>query len=278
MSLAHCYHTLGLSPYTTYSNKQLHKSYLECAKRTHPDVNPQDPGATGAFQHVRHCYETLKHHQSMRDTTTDRSAPSQPLSVDDYRDAYERLLYKIRVFWNTSRDVKLAQQLWRSFQEHKRQRVNGSNDLSFVLRIPLEDVYHCAPQKLTFSRKCGDAATEEDAALLVRTEHQRTTFYGQGHRGKDGQCGDVHVSVVPIHDDTYTVDAEGVLHRRHVVTTERMTCGRPCIIDVFGSECFFVVPCILGGNPVVVRRMGLYDTERNVRGDLLVDCVEAGST
>ena len=280
MSLVHCYRTLGLSPCTTYSNKQLHKAYLGCAKRTHPDVNPHDPDATGAFQHVRDCYETLLRRQTMGGaTTTEGSAFNPPpppnvddyLDVNDYRDAYERLLYKMGVFWKTSSDVKLAKQLWRSFQEHQRQRFNGSKDLSFVLHIPLTDVYHCAPQKLTFSRKCEGIATEEDVALLVRTEHQRTTFYGQGHREKDGRCGDVHVSVVPVHNGAYTVDAEGVLHRRYVATTR----GRPCIIDVFGHECFFVVPYIIEGSPVVVAQMGLYDTERNVRGDLIVDCVEA---
>ena len=108
-------------------------------------------------------------------------------------------------------------------------------------------------------------------------EFKCTTFYGEGHRGPDGACGDVYVCIEPIASDRYSVKADGLLHRERMVPEEKM--GRPSIVDVFGRECFFVVPHTLHTTQpppvvsVVVNGVGLYDTETKQRGPLVVDCV-----
>lgn len=301
MSLADSYTTLGLSVYQKYSKKQLHTAYLQCAKRTHPDANPLDREATRRFQYVSQCYETVQLHQGIEDEKheqhggwyeQDTNASFDPETIQAYHQAYERLLYKIQTFWNTSPEAKLAREVWQTFQntktpcqntktQNKSKAPNSSLDVSFVLQISLADVYHCAPQKLSFARNVWDDErcehVQQEVSLLVRVEFKCTTFYGEGHRGQDGARGDVSVCVEPNAIDRYSVKADGLLHRELVVPKEKM--GRPSIVDVFGRECFFVVPHTLlttEPTPVVVNGVGLYDTETGQRGPLVVDCVCLG--
>jgi hypothetical protein len=306
--LADSYRTLGLSPFETYTDVQMRKAYLKRARQTHPDTNRRDPRATQIFQHVSRCYETVQLHQNMMSGARSAGKEANPqaeddanIDIDDFRLAYERLMCKLSVFWNTSTEAKLVKQLWRSFCERaendaQQEARTGhhdddeaepqpSSDISYFLRIPIADVYRKEPQKLSFYRKRWDAQgerlKEEQASLLVNTGYKKTTFYGEGHHcwsggGYDG-CGDVTVTIEPVMDNTklYRVADDGVLHRQFAVEQEDWF-GRPFVIDLFGDECFFVVPDIWKADEpttVVVSRMGLYDTDTMNRCELHIDCV-----
>lgn len=317
-SLADSYRTLGLSPFETYTDGQMRKAYLKRARQTHPDTNRCDPRATQTFQHVSRCYETVQLHQNLMAGARSVGEEANPqadddananIDIDDFRLAYERLMYKLSVFWNTSTEAKLAKQLWQSFCEraedeedeaeaHAKHDAQAghhdddneaepqpSSDIRYVLQIPIADVYHKEPQKLSFYRKRWDAQRErleeEHASLLVNTGYKKTTFYGEGHScwsggGYEG-CGDVTVTVEPAMDGNrlYSVDENGVIHRLFTVEHDDW-CGRPRVIDLFGDECFFVVPDIWNADEpttVAVTGLGLYDAETTERGELRIDCV-----
>ncbi|XP_019158589.1 PREDICTED: chaperone protein dnaJ GFA2, mitochondrial-like [Ipomoea nil] len=58
MSSRDFYDVLGISKNATAS--EIKKAYLGLAKKLHPDVNKDDPGAANKFQQLQNAYEVLK--------------------------------------------------------------------------------------------------------------------------------------------------------------------------------------------------------------------------
>lgn len=319
--LNECYDVLGLRSDTFYTEVQLRKAYLKRARETHPDTNPQDSQATEAFQHLTQCYETVRVHQS-KCANQPYVEPSK-VDIEKYKQAYEALLCKIKLFWNDSTEAQVVKQLWQTWSERQRTEptipepdeyttntdsrartyppptdaevkpceyaadVDTDTDIHFVLQIPLIDVYHKAPQKLSFFRRRWNPHAlridEEEASLLVHTEHRETAFFGEGHCIVDRNkstclttgCGDVCVVVVPLSDAMCRVDCNGVLHCKVDITCREMR-GRPKLINLYGNEYFFVVPedCESDiSSSVVIQNSGLYDVETMQRAELIVDCI-----
>lgn len=312
-SLNECYDCLGLCSNITYSEVQLRKVYLKRARETHPDSNPQDSHATEAFQHLTQCYETARAH--LLPCSNQPYAEPPEVDIEKYKQAYEILLSKIMLLWKDSSDALVVKQLLNAWaQRHRTESTtkaadkNAKNagffahkyssadvkknpyedtdtDIHFVLQIPLVDVYHKAPQKLSFFHRRWNSQThctyEEEASLLVHTEHRETTFFGEGHCNANktdfcnSSCGDVCVVVVPMPDAMCSVDPNGVLHYKLVIESREM-CGRPKLFNLYGKECFFVVPddCTSDTySSVIIQNSGLYDIKTMERAELIVDCI-----
>ena len=284
-----CYEGLGLCYNTFYTEAQLRKAYLKRARETHPDTNPQDSEATEAFQHITHCYEAVRDDQLKR--TFESSAYDKEDDIGQYKQAYELLLQRMQVFWRDSADAQVVKQLWKAWSERKtktetKTEIPISSDIHFVLQIPLRDIYHKTPQKLTFLRKRWDKCThcvkEETVSLLVNTENCKMTFFGEGHcsfeedeaHTNHSVYGNVHVVVQPVSDTQCRVDETGVLHCQ-VDIKESDACGRPKLINLYGKECFFIVPEDCSHHTyssVIIPHCGLYDADTMERSELIVDC------
>jgi hypothetical protein len=96
------YETLGLSN-SSCSSEEIKRAYFETAKRTHPDLHPNDPKAKAKFQQVNHAYQVLK--DPHRKATYDMSGRDEPSSGvgENYDD------------WGSNVDAKAWQEVWQEY-------------------------------------------------------------------------------------------------------------------------------------------------------------------
>ena len=112
MILSDCYRALGLRSGENYTCEQLRKAYLEKAKETHPDMNPQDPTATQSFQHLNTCYETLLEYHTKSVFNDMDDEKGNDFSVEDYKHLFEQWTMRAQHFWDTSVEAKVIKQMW----------------------------------------------------------------------------------------------------------------------------------------------------------------------
>jgi hypothetical protein len=90
------YARLGVRP--SASTEEIRAAYREKARETHPDHNPEDPGAAERFQKVREAYQVLRD-------------PERRARYDDVRAARKRMPYGLTI--NQQAPAGCGGYLWR---------------------------------------------------------------------------------------------------------------------------------------------------------------------
>jgi hypothetical protein len=127
LSYERCCDLLHLDPTKPQAHTQarVRQSYLQQARKYHPDKCPGNRDATRKFQEISCAYDTLIRHAhdkrnggvgddtSSTDSDTDLDTD---IDVELYKELFEKLSAQASVFWETSAEVKLFRTLWTTWK------------------------------------------------------------------------------------------------------------------------------------------------------------------
>jgi DnaJ-class molecular chaperone len=174
------YELLGVA--RSASNEELKKAYRAQARRYHPDLNPDDPGAAKRFKEVTWAYEVLS--DSMRRAQYDRfgrvftDGRSQgPFGVSEEFDLSD-----------------LVGSVFKDILGARRRRRRARQDLKYTVTVSLEEAARGTEKEVRFERKT-DTGTKSER-LRVKVPPGVDTGTRLKVRGKgQGDRGDLYVVV-----------------------------------------------------------------------------------
>ena len=270
------YAVLGLTPPCT--PRTLRRTYLQRARRVHPDKHPDDPNATHEFQRLSHAYHVL---QTAHDAPPTDSHDT--IDIQQYKAMYETLSARALAFWRSERpEAKLLHTLWAHWttgaDNHSPDSPPSSPPtLHFTLRPTLTEAYANTHQKVTYTRRTPTG--DESRTVLVPAACTVFTLYGEGDVYDGGDAtGDVVFHVQPKMPDGYRI-VDDRLHRDVDITPHELVHGaHKKTADVCGTECTFAIAprvyerwALPDGNCVVVDGVGLLDVSgKDVRGAVVM--------
>ena len=284
------YAVLGLTPPCT--PRTLRRTYLQRARRVHPDKHPDDPNATHEFQRLSHAYHVLQTaHRTHSDN--DDGDDSDTIDIQQYKAMYETLSARAVAFWRSERpEAKLLHTLWAHWTTATTTTSSSSSDgwdsacsdsdsdcnrpkttttppatLHFTLRPTLTEAFANTHQKVTYTRRTPKG--DESCTVLVPAACTQFTLYGEGDVSDgegDATTGDVVFHVQPIVPDGYRI-VDDRLHRDVDITPHELVHGvRDKSVDVCGTKCTFTIAprlyerwALPNGNCVTVDGVGLLD-------------------